>query len=539
MRRTAALIVLLIGLGALAPGPARAHAALLETAPADGAALVQGPREILLRFDEPVTPIVVRVLRGDGTAVPSEARAEDSVVRVALPAALAAGGYVVSYRVTSADSHPVGGAFVFTVGAGATVPPLPADADAIAEARWNGAVIVDRALHLGMLAVAAGGALFLLLVAGRAAGAATIAIRRGLRWPAALAILTALLGIGLEGGLLSAAAVDALARPAVWALGLASTAGASALVAAGALAILLLGLALPPGRPSTGALAVGALGAVGALALTGHAASAAPRALTVPAVLLHGLAMAFWLGAFWPLRIVLAREPRPVAAALVARFSRRALAAVAILVLAGLALAVVQVETPAALVATDYGRLLLVKLVAVAALLGLAAWNKLRLAPRLAAGEAAAARALASSITAEMAMAAMILVLTAALGQTPPPRSLGAAHRHAANGYTVVASAPELTATVALSPARAGRNVLDVFLQRPDGAPLAARELEVELALPAAGIEPLLRPARPIEPGHFRVEALDLPLAGSWTITLSPLISDFDKRHVAVTLPIR
>jgi copper transport protein len=281
------------------------------------------------------------------------------------------------------------------------------------------------------------------------------------------------------------------------------------------------------------------LGAVGALALTGHAASAAPRALTVPAVLLHGLAMAFWLGAFWPLRIVLAREPRPVAAALVARFSRRALAAVAILVLAGLALAVVQVETPAALVATDYGRLLLVKLVAVAALLGLAAWNKLRLAPRLAAGEAAAARALASSITAEMAMAAMILVLTAALGQTPPPRSLGAAHRHAANGYTVVASAPELTATVALSPARAGRNVLDVFLQRPDGAPLAARELEVELALPAAGIEPLLRPARPIEPGHFRVEALDLPLAGSWTITLSPLISDFDKRHVAVTLPIR
>jgi copper transport protein len=539
MRRAAALFVLLLGLGALAPGPAAAHAALLETVPADGAVLAEAPREIVLRFDEPVTPIVVRVLRGDGTAVAAEARARDDVVRVVLPAALPAGGYVVSYRVTSADSHPVGGAFVFAVGAGAAAPPRPADADAAAEAGWNGAVIVDRALHLGALALAAGGALFLLLVIGRAGSAASSAIRRGLRWPAGIAILTALLDIGLEGGLLSAGSLGDLARPATWALGLASTAGTSALVAAAALLILLLGLALPPGRRSAGALALGAAGALGALALTGHAASAAPRALTVPAVLLHSAAMAFWLGAFWPLRVVLARETRPAAAALVARFSRRAVAAVALLVLAGLALAVVQVETPAALVATDYGRLLLAKLAAVAALIGLAAWNRLRLSPRLAAGDGGAARALAGSITAEMAVAAMILVLTAALGQTPPPRALGAIHRHAAAGYAVVASAPELTATLTLVPARAGRNVLDVYLQRGDGAALAARELEVELALPSAGIEPLLRPARAIEPGHFRVDALDVPLAGRWTVTLGILIGDFDKRHVAAALPIR
>jgi len=536
----AAALILLLGLGALAPGSARAHAVLLETVPADGAALEQAPREIQLRFDEPVAPIVVRVLRGDGTAVAAEARAEDNVVHVALPTSLPDGGYVVSYRVTSADSHPVGGAFVFAVGAGAAAPPPPADEDAAAESYWNRAVMADRALHLAALAVAAGGALFLLLVIGGTQGAAGPAIRRGLRWPAAFAILTALIDIGFEGGLLSAAPLGDLGNPAMWALGLASTAGTSALVAAAALVILLLGLALPPGCLSAGALAIGALGVIGALALTGHAASAAPRPFTVPAVLLHGLAMAFWLGAFWPLRVVLARETRPVAAALIARFSRRALAAVAILILAGLALAIVQVEAPAALVTTDYGRLLLVKLAAVAALLGLAAWNRLRLSPRLAAGDAGAARALGASITAEMAVAAMILVLTAALGQTPPPpRSLGAMHRHEAAGYAVVASAPTLMATLTLNPARTGRNVLDVYVQRPDGAALPARELEVELALPAAGVEPLLRAAQAVEPGHFRIETLDVPIPGFWTVTLDILIDDFERRHIALALPIR
>jgi copper transport protein len=203
-------------------------------------------------------------------------------------------------------------------------------------------------------------------------------------------------------------------------------------------------------------------------------------------------------------------------------------------------LAAVQVETLAALVTTGYGRLLLLKLAAVAALLGLAAWNKRRLTPHLAAGDEAAARRLRRSIGAEMAVAAAVLALTAALGQTVPPRALDAGHDHGAPaGYTVVASADDLTATVAVAPARIGRNGADIFLQRPDGAPLRALALEIELALPAAGVEPLVRTARAVEPGHYRLGALDIPLAGRWTLTLGVLISDFDKRHIAVVLPIR
>jgi copper transport protein len=50
----------------------------------------------------------------------------------------------------------------------------------------------------------------------------------------------------------------------------------------------------------------------------------------------------------------------------VRRFSTLAVPTVAVLVATGLAIAVVQVEHPAALVATGYGQLLLAKLVGVA-----------------------------------------------------------------------------------------------------------------------------------------------------------------------------
>src|SRR3546814_6455341 len=68
---------------------------------------------------------------------------------------------------------------------------------------------------------------------------------------------------------------------------------------------------------------------------------------------------------------------------LLRRFSTIAVPAVAILVLTGIVLAVVQAEAPQALLDTAYGRLLLAKLAGVAALLALAAVNRLRLTPAI------------------------------------------------------------------------------------------------------------------------------------------------------------
>jgi copper transport protein len=157
-----------------------------------------------------------------------------------------------------------------------------------------------------------------------------------------------------------------------------------------------------------------------AFALTGHASAASPQWLTRPAVFLHGVAVTYWVGALIPLLAMLwRREP---ALATVQRFSAVAVPLVAVLILTGTALAIVQVKTLSALVATAYGNVLLAKLAAVVGLLGLATLNRLSLTPAL--STPGAERRLVWSISAEIALVVVILALVAIWRFTAPPRAI-------------------------------------------------------------------------------------------------------------------
>ena len=144
-----------------------------------------------------------------------------------------------------------------------------------------------------------------------------------------------------------------------------------------------------------------------------------PRAALAALLVLHLLAAAFWVGALAPLRRAAAGHGD---AALLHRFGTVALGVVGGLALAGAGLAWLLSGSVPALLGTAYGWALLAKVGTVTALLGLAAWNKLRLVPALAAGEPGASAALRRSIAFEAAAVALILVLTAALTTvaTPP-----------------------------------------------------------------------------------------------------------------------
>jgi putative copper export protein len=102
-------------------------------------------------------------------------------------------------------------------------------------------------------------------------------------------------------------------------------------------------------------------------------------------------------------------------------FGRNAVAAVGLLIAAGVALIALLAPDPVALPATPYGQFLGLKLGLVTALLGLGALNKLSLSPALAAGDGAAGAALARSIAAEAALAALILAVTAAMTLVSSP----------------------------------------------------------------------------------------------------------------------
>jgi copper transport protein len=242
---------------------------------------------------------------------------------------------------------------------------------------------------------------------------------------------------------------------------------------------------------------------VASFALTGHAATAPPILLTVPAVAIHVAGVMFWAGSLWPLRVVLRKE-RPAAVALVVkRFAALAVPMVAVLVVGGLFLGAVQVASPLALVSTDYGRVLLLKLAIVAVLLAVAADNGRRLTPALAGRQPWAGPALSRSIEIELALVGAILLATGLLTQTEPPRTgaegmpSGHPHEHAtprSEGFSVVVGDGPRLALIEVTPAAAGDNRLEVTVIGPDGEALHPKEMTVTLAEPDKGIEPIDRP---------------------------------------------
>ncbi len=148
--------------------------------------------------------------------------------------------------------------------------------------------------------------------------------------------------------------------------------------------------------------------------LTGHTTAHASRAVLAPLLGVHLLIVAFWFGALAPLLIVIRREAMPIAAQIVARYSVIAGFLVPLIALAGLNLAWL-LSGNLTVLQRPYGQLLMIKLILFSLLMVLAAWNKWRLTPALAMGEARAALALQRSLVAEIILIAVVLSVTAAL----------------------------------------------------------------------------------------------------------------------------
>ena len=119
--RCAAVLVILLAALVQAP-PAWAHASLLKASPADGAVMPRAPASVSLTFNEPVSPLVMHLIGPDGAPIPlGPALAENQTVTMNVPQSLARGTHVLSWRVISADGHPVGGSVIFSIAWSAVV----------------------------------------------------------------------------------------------------------------------------------------------------------------------------------------------------------------------------------------------------------------------------------------------------------------------------------------------------------------------------------------------------------------------------------
>lgn len=159
----------------------------------------------------------------------------------------------------------------------------------------------------------------------------------------------------------------------------------------------------------------GACLAATSFAAIGHTHAKVPNAGPILLVAAHLLSAAFWLGALMSLRLV-ASDTTPVEiGSLARRFSSMALAAVAVLIVAGTVLAWLLIGRLSALWTSPYGQGLAIKIGLVCCLLSVAAFNKWYLTPRLLLNDSRALLSLRRSIHFEMALAAAILLATATI----------------------------------------------------------------------------------------------------------------------------
>ena len=496
--------------------PALAHASLVGAQPGDGNLLPESPATLKLDFNEPVSPLVVRLVGPNGAVITPKVTAENNTLTIT-PPALGRGTHVLSYRVTSADGHPVGGALTFSVGAESATPEAGAvETDpVVAAAIWSARILIYLGLFVGV-----GGAAFIALLAQ-----ARPLPGRAERWIAAAMIaglLATAISVGLQGLDALAQPLGQLVEPDIWQSGAATSYGWSA--AAAALA-QLLGLAALALRSRVGArlCATAALACVGLVVSTsGHAATVEPQIWSRAAVFLHAVSIAFWVGSLVPLLVIVRDSSRGNGE--LAAFSRIIPVPLAVLIATGTYLAYIELDRPDALWTTSYGEVLSGKLALVLVLLAFAAANRYFLVPRLYARASAAPRRLARAIAAESALVLAILFTVATWRFTPPPRAL-----IAAEATTIHFHDRKAMAEIDLEPVRA--RGAEVAIEVLDGKlhPLAAKEVTISLSNPDAGIEDMRREAVSLGTPRWRIDDLRIPVAGRWKMKVDILVDDFDK----------
>ncbi|MCF6743503.1 copper resistance protein CopC [Blastococcus sp. KM273128] len=593
MRRSALLLLLLVagwlGAGIGTAGPAAAHATLVGTTPGEGARVEAAPDEVTLQFTEGVSlgAGYARVLGADQQRVDAgSASVDGDVVTIPLRGDLPDGGYLVTYRVISADSHPVSGAFSFAVGDGELLAAGTADTESATDPVVGTLLPVTRWAGYAGLALALG--VPVLVAVCWPAGRASARLRAMALGGAAAVAVSAVAGFLLQGPYAAGTGLTAVVDPSL----LAATAGTG--VGWGALARAVLAVALllvlrrvwraaEPGRGTTAAVAVLGVGLVVATAAVGHPVAGPWPVLAVLVAAVHAGAMAVWLGGLAGLLAVAVRpdaEPGAVAGALPA-FSRLAFGAVVALVVSGVVQSVREVASPTALVETTYGRLLLVKLVLVVVVLAAAGlsrvWVQQRLGVRrprarrtttvhaFAAGvaaeraepapeevaaaaerdraqaEAAAEHlpALRRSLLVEAVLAAVVLALSAVLVATPPARTELAQPVEVVLPLQGGSGASSGSVQMTVEPARPGENTLHVYLFDDAGRLTQPAEIRLTLTERSQQIGPLDVALEPAGPGHYVGDGMSIPGAGTWTLTATVRLDEFTALSAATDFPVR
>jgi len=359
----------------------------------------------------------------------------------------------------------------------------------------------------------------------------------------------ALVAIPLHAMAVSGLGLGALASLGVLGAAVTSSVGLANLTLVAGLLGLYAGSrggALRPEQLGASALLVAA-----SFLLAGHTMTASPTWLMLVADFVHVMAAGVWAGGLvvvvrtWRRADAAATTDRADVAsttgraAMVARFSGVALWSMLAVALAGGAMTWALARQPRALVSTDWGWTLVVKLGLVAILLVVAAYNRFRLLPAIerTGAEGRAARAqLTTTMRVEGGLLVAILVVTAILTGLRP----AAAEAGIVGAFdTVVAVDDSLSVNLVVDPNRAGANQVHVYLLDDTGRPTdEVDEVTLELHQVDEDIGPIVRTPAPAGPGHWILAGNDLAIPGPWRITVVIGVDRFTEQRAQVDVVV-
>ena len=567
----AALVASLVGvLGAA--GTVSAHATLQDSSPPANAVLTDAPTSITLTFDEGVNKVddSIRLVAADGTAIALGAVTQDDTgaVLTAQVPTLTNGTYVVAWKAISDDSHPVSGAFTFTVGTPTTTNPnlvndlLTSNRPGGSNEVWLG---VGRAASFLGLALLLGGAL-----------AATLFVPGAIDRRRTGNLLYAGAIIGVLGTMLMIAAQATIVAHSWWAWRSVwnTTSGRWWFVRLAifvlAIGVIAVRTRLHGRRWATVLLVYAGVGLAAVVAGGGHGATGRWLVVGFIATVVHLLAMSIWAGGLFLIGI----SPIGQLWRGAARFSPWALGSVVALSITGTVNAWRQSESFAALRNSTYGAWLLAKLVIIAAVVSIAAVSRwltnhhqqraiiatdteteadvdadADTASATEAGAEAATEishaeishaeishdgALRRTVLAEALGIIIVLAATAGLGNSPPPRVANA---------PAVASATAVQGTriaqLTLDPAVSGGTTVHVYITNSSGTVEQPTEITVTATLTAKQVGPIDLTLQTAGPGHLTGSGVVLPLPGTWTFEIVARYSNFDATTFSLDLSVK
>ncbi len=546
-RQLVAALAILVGVLALGTTAASAHATLESSSPADGQSVLTSPSEIRITFSEAVTTISggLSVLDADGKTVDvgnSEVVGGRTLV-APISETLSDGTYVATYRVLSADGHPVSGSLLFAVGAGAL--DRSAQPSSSGDRLWEIIGGISRFIMYLAALVAAGVAFFLAFIHDHAEDRWRIVpfVRIG----SILALLSAIGIVMSQAALLTGKGAGAITDSTVLRDVLNQNLGWS-------LALLMIGLAAVhlstdfPKKVVSQSLALyGGLAVTVSFAVWGHATELSPTAISLAADAIHATAAALWLGGLVGLVMVLSvRTPETVraTAGIIGRFSRMAFWSVIALTLAGLTLTITGSGASLnSILTTTWGQLVLAKIGLTLIVVLIAAWNRRTLVPSLTSptentDELAVRWAtLLRTIRAEAVLLVAVLALTAIVVNVPPARTAVVAKT---DRVDITQRVDTGNVQLSVDPAIVGPNTVAVRYTDGTGQPInVANSMSIEFSQPSAGLEPITRQVPASEPGVFVIQGNELSIPGTWTITIAVRTGDFTEQRTSFEVPVR